>query len=153
LDINKNLRNFKFRPISILILALTTPILAITTASILDFKPEITRNQILSQFIWSDPDTPISATLLIDHLPAPGEPAKVDCIVSSQLDAPGTQVEIELPADAKLLEGDLSWEGDILKGDSITVTATIAFNGIGNKVEPTAWWMPTMYGATWQSTI
>ena len=126
MEIKNHVRKLTFRAISILLLV-------IATASLPNSKGGITRNQAVNQYQWNDPNTPISATLRIDHLPTLGEPAKVDCIVSSKLDAPGTQVQIELPSDAKLLKGNLGWEGDILTGDSITVTATIAFSSIGNK--------------------
>jgi hypothetical protein len=81
---------------------------------------------------WTYPATPIHAELSIDELPPLGEPATLTCEVSSALAAPGTTAQIELPAGAHLVDGDLSWEGNLRAGRSISFKATVTFNAAGD---------------------
>lgn len=78
------------------------------------------------------PATPITATLVIDHYPKLGAAATLTCNVISILDAPNTLITLELPPEAHLLSGDLSWQGDLMAYQPQTLVASIVFNGKGN---------------------
>jgi len=77
--------------------------------------------------------TPIQTTLSMDHVPILGEPVIVTCEVASVLDAPHTTAQIELPDNTQVIEGTISWEGDIIVGEAIRFSATILFDTTGDK--------------------
>lgn len=80
----------------------------------------------------TEPATPLQVNLQIDHLARLGETATLSCVVSAAYDAPGTHAAIELPANAELASGALSWQGDLLAGQQVTLNATILFKGSGD---------------------
>ena len=82
---------------------------------------------------FENASTPITAILQMEPLPLIGESAALTCTVSSVFDAPGTSVQIELPADARVISGDPTWHGDILAGNSITLSISIVFTKGGDK--------------------
>ncbi len=95
-------------------------------------------NQVLAQGarpgpgIMEDVSTPIQAMLTIDDYPPVGQPATLTCEISSVLDAPNTTAQIELPANSRLVSGDLNWQGDLLAGTPIIFTATVVFDAPGD---------------------
>jgi len=110
----------------VLTLLTVTPGGAIAPAS------SVSESQDLAQEYWTAPSTPIQAVLSIDSYPPIGQPATLTCEISSILEAPGTSAQIELPATARLLDGDTNWQGDLLAGESIKLVATIAFEAEGD---------------------
>ncbi len=58
-----------------------------------------------------DPETPIHAKLSIQTPTALGQPTTLTCQVTSTQDAPGTTAQIELPDNATLRDGSLTWQG------------------------------------------
>ncbi|MBN1305662.1 MAG: pre-peptidase C-terminal domain-containing protein [Anaerolineales bacterium] len=80
---------------------------------------------------WNEPGTPLTATLMIDQAPLPDTPATVTCLVSTSLDAPGTSIQLELPDNAQLVSGALSWQGDLYPDSPVALSATILFNSTG----------------------
>jgi hypothetical protein len=87
----------------------------------------------MAQTTWSDPHTPLYASLELNPLPTVGKPGILTCTVSSDRDAPGTQIEIELPADSQLLSGNLTWQGDIAAGQPVTLSVVVSFTSGGDQ--------------------
>jgi hypothetical protein len=77
-------------------------------------------------------ETPIQAEISIDHYPPLGEPATLNCVVSSLREAPGTTARIELPENARLVSGDLTWQGDLSTIHPVELSATVVFTGSGD---------------------
>ncbi len=80
-----------------------------------------------------DTFTPIHTALAIDQYPQLGQTATLTCEITTVVDAPGTQARLELPADTRLVEGSLSWQGDLLVNQPVQLIAKIAFNTLGEK--------------------
>ena len=80
-----------------------------------------------------DPSTPILTTLAIDRFPALDQPATLTCNISTVIDAPGSQVQFELPEDVHLVSGSLTWQGDLLVGHPVQLVAIITFTTPGEK--------------------
>lgn len=80
----------------------------------------------------TEPATPIQVDLQSDRLARLGETATLSCVVSTAIDAPGTHAAIELPANVELASGALSWQGDLLAGQSVTLNAMVLFKGAGD---------------------
>ena len=97
-----------------------------------DTKRESTGRS-LEQISRSDPHPPLYALLELNPLPTVGNPGLLTCTVSSDRDAPGTQVVIELPPDARLLSGNLTWQGDIAAGQPVTLSVSISFINGGDE--------------------
>ena len=77
--------------------------------------------------------TPIKTKISIDKLPLVREPAILTCTITSAKDAPSTKVQIELPPDTRVIDGNVNWEGDIFAGDVLELSLKIAFDTEGNK--------------------
>ena len=80
--------------------------------------------------------TPLHAVLSLDRLSPIGKPATMTCRVTADQTAPGTSVQIELPANAERANGDLAWQGDLAAGQSISVSATVVFDAGGDTTVP-----------------
>jgi hypothetical protein len=79
------------------------------------------------------PQTPLRASLNLIPLPIVGQPGQLICTVTSTLDAPGTRIEFELPPDAHLLSGNLTWTGDIPAGGSVVLPVVVSFEEGGDE--------------------
>jgi hypothetical protein len=97
----------------------------------------------------AEPATPIQVDLQIDRLARLGETAALSCVVSAAYDAPGARAAIELPANAELASGALSWQGDLLAGQPVTLNATILFKGSGDTAIACRALRPTEELDTW----
>jgi hypothetical protein len=80
----------------------------------------------------ADTSTPITVKLILSKAPRLDEPADLTVIVSSVLDAPGTTTEILLPEGAVLVNGKLTWSGDLVANQQVQLQATIKFVKQGN---------------------
>lgn len=60
------------------------------------------------------PSTPIQAKLSIDQYPPTGVQATITCEISSTYDAPGTTAQLELPDNVQVIDGNTTWQGDLL---------------------------------------
>jgi hypothetical protein len=78
-----------------------------------------------------DLSTPITVDLELDRLPRLDEEATATCVVTSSMDAPGTNVTIEIPETATH-EGDVSWQLELRAGQPVTVSAGVTFREAGN---------------------
>ena len=96
-------------------------------------SPQASSAQPSNRVQRDDTFTPILTTLAIDHYPAPGQSATLICEISTVIDAPGTQARFELPTDARLINGSLTWQGDLLVGHPEQLVATIVFDVPGEK--------------------
>ncbi|MCB0002519.1 MAG: hypothetical protein KDH86_08200, partial [Anaerolineae bacterium] len=76
--------------------------------------------------------TPLHAAISISKLAPVGQPVTVTCSVTADQDAPGTTVQIELPANARRASGELAWQGDLLAGETTSVAATVVFDAGGD---------------------
>jgi hypothetical protein len=79
------------------------------------------------------PASPLTATLTMPVIPAVNQPARLDITVGSVRDAPGTTVELILPADATVVEGQSRWTLDLHPGMPQTLTTTIRFGRPGQQ--------------------
>jgi len=81
----------------------------------------------------SDGSTPITTSMTLMGLPGLNETVELVFVASTVIDAPGTEIEIQLPEDASLVSGDLRWTGDLLADQPVTVNALVQFTSYGNK--------------------
>ncbi|MCJ7516275.1 MAG: hypothetical protein MUO89_10020 [Dehalococcoidia bacterium] len=59
--------------------------------------------------------------------PRLNEPAKINFTVKSAFPAPNSVAEVELPSSATLIDGSLSWQGDLEPGSPVQLSGTIKF--------------------------
>jgi hypothetical protein len=85
----------------------------------------------------------------MDKAPRTGEEAQVVLELTAYMDAPGTTARIELPAGAALVDGDLEWEGDVLTGAPVRLTATVRFDKEGVYTVHGGALRPVDAGMTW----
>ena len=77
------------------------------------------------------PSTPIIVRLHMPKAPRLNEEVEVALEIQAYRDAPGTTAQIELPQSARLVKGDLTWEGEVKVGSPVRLAATIAFTQEG----------------------
>ena len=80
----------------------------------------------------SDPSTPIIFELILSKAPRLEESAELTFTISSVLDAPGTKAEILLPDGAVLMDGNLTWSGDLVANKPVQFQATMKFINEGS---------------------
>jgi hypothetical protein len=73
----------------------------------------------------SKPSVSISVELSIVGVPSLNQPVELTLAITPAVDAPNTTAQIILPEEFILIEGHSTWEGDIDKDDTFTLTATI----------------------------
>ncbi len=79
-----------------------------------------------------DNNSPIRALAAMDKIPLLGEAVQISCTLTSFVDAADTTAQIELPAAAKVVSGDVSWQGDLTIGEPVTFAVTAEFEAEGN---------------------
>jgi len=80
----------------------------------------------------SDVSTPIQVILTIDHYPASGESVQLKCEITTAEEAPNSTAQIELPAGGRLIDGSLTWNGDLHPNQPVQLLATVAFDQTGD---------------------
>jgi len=80
----------------------------------------------------ADPSTPITVELILSKAPRLEEPAELTFTISSVLDAPGTTAEIVLPEGSALVDGKLTWSGDLAANQPVQLQAKMKFVEEGN---------------------
>jgi hypothetical protein len=80
----------------------------------------------------SNASTPITAHLTLAKAPGLNEPVQLTFTFSSVLEAPGTMATITLPGGAVLVEGSLTWTGDLKPNEPQMLQVTIMFVREGN---------------------
>lgn len=78
------------------------------------------------------PSTILDIKMIFETTPLLGENARLVCSVESELGAPETQVNVELPGGVALVSGDLSWHGDIPAGGKTKIKAMVKAVQAGN---------------------
>ncbi|VVB64141.1 Peptidase family C25 [uncultured archaeon] len=87
-----------------------------------------------------DESSPLNVTLSMSNIPLVNETATVACRVSSTMDVPDVTANIILPPNAKLVEGDLTWKGDVGAENPAEFNASIQFSNTGAYlIEALAW--------------
>lgn len=76
--------------------------------------------------------SPLNVKLSISKVPTLNEQIKVTCLVDSIFNAPNTSAEIILPEGAVLVNGSLSWQGNIEADNSFSFSVWIMFEKAGN---------------------
>ena len=79
-----------------------------------------------------DNNSPIRALAAMDKIPLLNEPVQISCTLTSFIDAPGSTAQIELPDTAKLVSGDLNWQGNLQAGEAVEFGVTAVFETQGN---------------------
>ena len=79
-----------------------------------------------------DPETPIHTKLSLQAPAGLGQAAVLTCQVSSTQDAAGTTAQIELPNNATLRDGSLTWQGDLTANQPVELTITVVFTAPGD---------------------
>jgi hypothetical protein len=77
------------------------------------------------------PSTPILVHLDISKAPKLNEEVELVLEIEAYKDAPGTTAEIELPPEARLVSGDLHWEGDVKADSPVRLPVRILFTQEG----------------------
>lgn len=85
------------------------------------------KNQYKSPTPIYEPSTPIQAKLSIDQYPPVGVEAEITCEVSSEHDALGTIAQLELPENAQVVDGNITWQGDLLAGNPEILSVSVLF--------------------------
>jgi len=80
----------------------------------------------------ADPSTPITVELILSKAPRLEESAELTFTISSVLDAPGTTAEIVLPEGSALVDGKLTWSGDLAANQPVRLQAKMKFVEEGN---------------------
>ena len=80
----------------------------------------------------SDVSTPIQVILTIDHYPASGESVQLKCEITTAEEAPNSTAQFELPAGGRLIDGNLTWNGDLHPNQPVQLLATVAFDQTGD---------------------
>ncbi len=80
----------------------------------------------------SSASTPIFTHMTLSKAPRLNEPALLTLVVTAAADAPNTTATITLPPQAVVMEGELSWTGDLTPQEPITLSVTIQFVEEGN---------------------
>lgn len=73
------------------------------------------------------PSTPLVVQLSLSKAPKLNEEIEVVLKIQAYQDSPGTTAQIELPPEAKLVSGELRWEGDVKVGSPMELTIRLAF--------------------------
>ncbi|MCJ7646852.1 hypothetical protein MUO65_08170, partial [bacterium] len=77
-------------------------------------------------------DSPISVDLLIESVPTIQEAVRIRCNVSSVIEMPNTYTKVILPEGATFVSGQIEWQGDLAKDDTVSFSAIIKFEQGGN---------------------
>lgn len=81
------------------------------------------------------PGPNLAIELSLDDWPLLNDIVQLTCIASlnesSEEDALNTNITIELPNAIELVEGDLNWTGDIVRGTDVTIDANVKATQIG----------------------
>lgn len=71
--------------------------------------------------------SPITIELAMSKAPRLNEPARITCTIKSAFPAPNSVAQVELPSGATLIDGNLSWQGDLEPGSPVRLSGTIKF--------------------------
>ncbi len=104
-------------------------LLVVSTAT---SSPPVFGAEIISKTVQSEDESPILTTLKLSELPLLGQVVRLSCTVESIYDSPGTQVSLELPQGAQVLDGVTHWQGDLIAGEEVTFSARVKFTAEGN---------------------
>ena len=63
----------------------------------------------------------------MSRVPRLNEPATITCTVKSVFPAPNSVAQVELPSGATLIDGNLSWQGDLEPDSPVQLSGTIKF--------------------------
>jgi hypothetical protein len=77
------------------------------------------------------PSTSLHVSLELSNAPALGAEANLTCLVKSELDGPKTEVKVKLPEGFALVDGDISWFGDIPANGTIEIKSVIRAAKVG----------------------
>lgn len=78
------------------------------------------------------PHTPIDVTLRIEKAPRLGEVTTITCQATTSQPAPGTTLQIELPASVQTEAGATSWQGDLAVDHPAVLSARVRFSALGD---------------------
>lgn len=81
-----------------------------------------------------DPSTPLVIKLDMAKAPQVDQEVEVTLEVRAYRDAPGASAEIVLPPQARLISGDLKWQGDVRVDAPARLTIRLAFAQAGEYV-------------------
>lgn len=88
-----------------------------------------------SQFTESPPSPLIQVELFMSEAPPLNTPINLTCTLTLISRYPGvenTTAQIILPDGVTLVSGNLTWEGDLKSGESLSFSPTIIFNEVGH---------------------
>jgi hypothetical protein len=72
-------------------------------------------------------NSPITLELTMSKAPSLNETAMTTCTVKSVFPAPNSVAQVDLPSGAILIDGNLSWQGDLEPGSPVQLSGTIKF--------------------------
>jgi hypothetical protein len=76
--------------------------------------------------------SPLQMDLVLEKLPKLGEEVLITATIYTIMAVSDASAEIQLPEGAKLIDGDLVWQGDLMEDTSVQIQARIAFTEEGN---------------------
>jgi len=76
--------------------------------------------------------SPLQMDLTLEKLPKLGEEILLTATIYTVMDISDASAEIQLPEGAKLIDGDLVWQGDLMEDTSVQIQARITFTEEGN---------------------
>ena len=85
-----------------------------------------------TKIIIDKPESPIKVNLSLSELPLLNKIVKLVFTVTALEDLPNTTIEISLPEGFELISGDLSWKGNITRGNTIQIQSYIRAIKKGN---------------------
>jgi len=78
--------------------------------------------------------SPLQMDLTLEKLPKLGEEILLTATIYTVMDISDASAEIQLPEGAKLIDGDLVWQGDLMEDTSVQIQARVAFTEEGNRI-------------------
>lgn len=78
------------------------------------------------------PSSPINVELSISKLPILNETVELTCKVSSKYNAPNSTAQIKLSNGARLISGNLQWQGDLVVNVPVSFSAQVVFEETGH---------------------
>jgi len=92
-------------------------------------NPVVKNNEVLKY----NTSSPITTQISINKTPAINEECIVTCKVNSINDAVDTKFKLEIPEDAKIIEGELIWQADLYADIPVVYNMVIMFSKEGKK--------------------
>ncbi|MBI2578077.1 MAG: hypothetical protein HYW26_00020 [Candidatus Aenigmarchaeota archaeon] len=88
-------------------------------------KTQLQESEELEAQLGVKPSAPMYVNLSLTGTPSLNQPVELTFTVTPLTDAPNTLIQVMLPEGFSLISGNLSWNGDIAKNETIQIRSTV----------------------------